>query len=121
MPKLLLVDDDQNLLKVLSLTLEKLGHKVTEATDGEHALQFNEREAHDAALVDLIMPNKEGIETIIGLRKQKPGMKIIAMSGGGRLSADDVLAVAKAMGANAVLSKPFTNEELVAALAAIAL
>lgn len=101
---------------MLRLTLERIGHHITEASDGELALQINLGEAHDAILVDLIMPNKEGIETIVGLRKDRPGVKIIAMSGGGRLSAKDILAMAKAMGAHAVLAKPFSNEQLTAAL-----
>ena len=120
MAHLLIVDDDDPFRKMLRLTLQQLGHLVAEARDGDEALLLHQKVAFDMILTDLIMPNKEGIETIISLRRQRPEVKIIAMSGGGRLNAKDILAVAKAMGANQVLAKPFSNESLVAALAAAA-
>jgi len=119
MPQILLIDDDESLRKTLRITLQRLGHVVAEARDGDEAIRLHEKTAFDVVLTDLIMPNKEGIETIITLRRQRPDVKIIAMSGGGRLNAKDILAVAKAMGAHQVLAKPFSHEALVAALAAV--
>jgi len=68
-------------------------------------------------ITDLIMPEKEGLETITELRERHPGIKIIAMSGGGRLNNDDYLYMARKFGAACTLAKPFSREELKAALA----
>ncbi len=76
--------------------------------------EFNCGFARD--ITDLIMPEKEGIETIMELRKKWTGVKIIAMSGGGRVTAASYLGIARQMGAGAVLSKPFSNGELAAAI-----
>lgn len=116
MSHILLVDDDELFRKMLRLTLVKMGHVVREARDGAEAVKFFEEEMPDLVMTDLIMPNKEGLETISELRERYPEVKIIAMSGGGRLSGTDYLRMAKGLGANAVLTKPFSNEELGAIL-----
>ena len=98
MPKILLVDDDDSFRKMLRLTLTKMGYDVVEARDGKEALVLHHQLSPDLVLTDLIMPEKEGLETIEELRRVYPGIKIIAMSGGGRLSATNYLKVAKLMG-----------------------
>jgi len=119
MQRILLVDDDDALRKMLRLNLEMMGYTVAEATNGKEALAAQQSEPADLILTDLVMPEKEGIETIGELRKKYPSAKIIAMSGGGRVSAADYLKVAKMMGANFALAKPFSQQELAAALANI--
>jgi CheY-like chemotaxis protein len=116
MPRILLVDDDDSFRKMLRITLVKMGYDVREARNGKEALGFFEQEQPDVVMTDLVMPEKEGLETIMELRRKQHGVKIIAMSGGGRVSAKDYLRIAKAMGADRVLAKPFSNDELRLAL-----
>jgi YesN/AraC family two-component response regulator len=85
-------------------------HEVVEASNGDEALAIQEVEPVDVLLTDLIMPEKEGLETIGVFLARYPDVRIIAMSGGGRGSAIDYLNVAKAMGADGILAKPFSNQ-----------
>jgi len=119
MANILLVDDDDNFRSMLRITLQRLGHQISEASNGLVALKLFQLHLYDVVILDLIMPEKEGIETIRDLRKQRPDVKIIAMSGGGRLKAMDILSVAKAVGADQVLAKPFSNDNLLDALNAV--
>jgi DNA-binding response OmpR family regulator len=116
MPHILLIEDDELFRKMLHATLEEMGHTVTAAQDGKEGLAQHARISSDLVLTDLIMPEKEGIETIMELRKKSPGVKIIAMSGGGRVTATNYLHIAQQMGAGRVLIKPFSNDELAAAI-----
>jgi len=110
--KILLVDDDDSFRKMLRLTLVKIGYHVVEARDGNEALKLHRDVSPDVVLSDLIMPEKEGLETIRELRRLHPEAKIVAMSGGGRVTATDYLRIAKAMGADRTLAKPFSTDEL---------
>ena len=76
-------------------------------------------EPPDLMMTDIIMPEHEGIETIGAVRKKYPEVRVIAMSGGGRMSATDYLQTALAMGADAILAKPFSSEELEALVAKV--
>jgi CheY-like chemotaxis protein len=111
MAKILLVEDDQQLRALLKLVLEDAGHDVEEASNGREAVACYER--HPAALVvtDIVMPDDEGLGTIIKLRRSHPDVKIIAMSGGGRAGAQHYLELARKLGANHTLAKPFSNSE----------
>ena len=112
MPHILLVDDDDLFRKMLRLTLVKMGYTVTEARNGKEALRAYEEEPADVVMTDLIMPEKEGLETIQALKKTQPTVRILAMSGAGRSSWPDFLRVAKMMGADRILPKPFSNDEM---------
>lgn len=114
MADILLIDDDDDFRTMLRITLQRLGHQVVEAGDGNKGIEFHKQQHFDVVLVDLIMPEKEGMETITEMRVNRPDTKIIAISGGGRISAKDILPMAKAVGANQVLAKPFSNEEMLA-------
>ena len=104
----ILVVDDEELVRVtLRQMLEKAGHRVFEATNGIEALGAFEKCEADLVITDIIMPEKEGIETIMELRQRKPGLKIIAMSGGGRTGNTQYLHLAKSFGADNILPKPF--------------
>ena len=116
MPHILLVDDDDLFRKMLRLTLLKMGHKVTEACNGKEAILAHKHEPADVVMTDLIMPEQEGLETIRTLKRTEPTLRIVAMSGGGRAGAPDFLQMAKGLGADRILLKPFTNDELTTAL-----
>ncbi len=117
MPHLLVIDDDDQLRTMLRMSLTQMGHTVAEARDGNEGLAQHARGPADLVLTDLIMPEKDGLETIMALRKKSPGIRIIAMSGGGRNTASSYLQIARVMGARRVLAKPFTIVELATAVA----
>ena len=116
MARILLIEDDQAQREILRIILEKMGHAVTEACDGNQGLERFAQGGADVVLTDLIMPVKEGLETIQEFRQIYPAVKIIAMSGGARVGANDYLSVAQRFGAIRVLAKPFTREALVEAI-----
>jgi CheY-like chemotaxis protein len=104
---ILVIDDDEAIRELLRAILEREGYRVLEAPDGNEGLkQFTETPT-DLVITDLIMPEKEGIETIRDLRHKFPDVKIIAVSGGGRIGPDSYLKMAKGVGALRTLSKPF--------------
>ena len=115
MARVLVADDNPQLRRLLGLLLRAEGHEVVEAADGAEALRACRAAPFDLLLCDLVMPNKEGLETIREARRDFPGLKIVAMSGGVR-SGGDFLKVARLMGADAALAKPFTRQELLDAL-----
>src|SRR6185295_6801254 len=107
MTSILLVDDDEQLRTMLSLVLRRAGYEVRVAIDGIEASNFYRSHPTDLIITDLMMPGKEGLEIIMELRKDYPGARIIAMSGGGRIGTMNYLKVARALGAQEVLEKPF--------------
>ncbi len=115
--RVLVADDDAQLRLMLRHVLARAGYRVAEAGDGNEALALLERAPCDLALIDLVMPNKEGLETILDIRRRFPEVKILAMSGGARLHAEDPLKLARDCGADAVMAKPFLPAELLAMLA----
>jgi DNA-binding NtrC family response regulator len=112
MAKILMADDEQALLVVLVAMLEADGHTVTTVVNG-NALVAEASAGYDLVITDLIMPGKEGIEAILELRKVYPKLKIIAMSGGGRVGPENYLKLALKLGATAALEKPFDRDKLV--------
>jgi DNA-binding NtrC family response regulator len=119
MARILIVDDDIALRKMLRLTLLRLGHAASEARDGEEALAIIREAPVDVMLTDLIMPGREGLETIEAVRREFPEMRIIAMSGGGCATAFQYLTLARHMGAHRTLAKPFSNDELTTTVASV--
>ena len=114
----MIIDDEDELRATLRLMLERAGHDVTEAVNGVQGISRYEEESADLIITDIIMPEKEGVETIITLRQSNPQLPIIAISGGGRLEATDFLSMAKRLGACQVLSKPFRRDQLLEAVRA---
>lgn len=113
----ILIVDDENLVRSMTRTaLERAGHRVAEAANGDEALALLERERFDLAVIDLIMPEKEGIETIAHIRRLPYGLKIVAASGGGKARLD-LLPIARRAGADYTIGKPFNIPELVALVA----
>lgn len=113
---ILLIDDDELFRKSVRLTLADMGFQVTDARDGADGLRQYRARRFDLVITDLVMPGKEGLETIRELRAHDPSVRIIAISGGGRAGLGDYLPAARAFGAAASLDKPFTLEALKAAI-----
>ncbi len=119
MTRILVVDDEPQIRTLLRIILEKEGYQVVEARDGEEALNVFHREPADLIITDLIMPGKEGIETIREFRKRFPKVKIIAMSGGGRAEPQGYLHLAQRLGAAKTLAKPMSRNEILEAVAEV--
>ena len=116
MANLLIIDDEELVRLTLRQMLEEAGHAVAEAADGAEGITLYKECSADLVVTDIIMPNKEGIETIMELRNHDPAVKIIAISGGGRLRNLDFLNVAGKFGATRMLAKPFEDEEFLEAV-----
>src|SRR5512133_4333491 len=116
MAKILVFDDEPSILLMLKKLLEKAGHEVEVALNGKEGMALFEKNKPDLLITDIIMPEKEGLETIYELRRSYPELKIIAISGGGRIGPDGYLPGAKLMGANAVFTKPLMQKEFMQAV-----
>jgi CheY-like chemotaxis protein len=116
MKRVLIAEDDESLRRVFMRVLARVGYEVSEAIDGVDALEKCRLRAPDLVVTDLIMPRKEGCETIAQIRQLFPSVKIIAMSGGGRGNAVDYLKIVERFGTAEVLAKPFSGTELIEAV-----
>jgi CheY-like chemotaxis protein len=116
MARILIIDDDSQILDMLRQTLERDGHEVVDASDGKEGLILYRKNPTDLIITDLIMPEKEGIETIMELRQDFPDVKIIAISGGGRLEPGQYLSMAKSFGVQYTFAKPVEREDLLEAV-----
>jgi DNA-binding NtrC family response regulator len=112
MCKILVVDDDDAIRTTLQNFLLEYGYEASSASNGKEALKLIARDIPDLVIIDLIMPEKEGIETIFELQKKYKEIKIIAMSGGGMISADGYLEIVQKAGVKHTLAKPFETEKL---------
>jgi DNA-binding NtrC family response regulator len=113
---ILVADDEQAIRSILKMVLQMAGHTVDVAANGEEVLAMAGKGRFDLVITDILMPRKEGIETILELKKANPALKVIAISGGGRKGGMDFLQVAQKVGASATIAKPFEPDELVAAV-----
>jgi CheY-like chemotaxis protein len=116
MTSILVVDDDDEFRSMLVESLSQAGYAVTEARDGREGLHMYRNHPRDLIITDLIMPEKEGLETIEEFRRDYPGIRIIAISGGSRHGPFDYLKMARALGARQVLAKPFSRQEILDAI-----
>lgn len=114
--RILLIDDEQMVRKIVRKMLERSSHEVTEAENGRLGLEQLKTGTFDLVITDIIMPEMEGVETLMTIRQQYPDIKVIAMSGGGRTGNIDFLSTAEKLGASAILNKPFTLAALASAL-----
>jgi YesN/AraC family two-component response regulator len=96
--------------------LKRAGHEVVEAPDGIEGIRLYQEKQPHLVITDIVMPKKEGLETILDLRREDPQVKIIAISGGGRIGPESYLDIAEGFGANRILTKPFNNKELLEAI-----
>lgn len=119
MAKILVIDDEELIRFALREMLEGNGHDVEEAEDGTAGLARLHFNGIDLVITDVVMPNKEGIQTITEIRKSKPDLPILAISGGGRIGAVDQLERSREVGANDVLQKPFSDVDLLEKVASM--
>jgi DNA-binding response OmpR family regulator len=114
MARILVIDDEELIRETIRMKLEQSGHVVIEAANGVEGLRALEDGLFDLVVTDIIMPDQEGIETIRKIRHRDPQVAIIAISGGGRGRNYQFLDIAKKLGANEALPKPFTGSQLLA-------
>lgn len=112
MKKILVLDDEKLIRKMLTHLFEKNGYEVIGAGDGNSGMKLFKEHEPDLIITDLIMPEKEGLETIREMRGLRPNVKIIAMSGGGAVDPETYLNLAEKLGANSSCAKPIDTMEL---------
>jgi CheY-like chemotaxis protein len=114
--RLLFVDDEEDERALASVQLGAEGFEVVEAENGREALRIFDESPFDVVVTDIFMPDEDGIELIQALRRRQPQLPIVAITGGGTHHDTSALRVAAALGAGALLLKPFRSAELVAAI-----
>lgn len=116
MQRILIIEDDPDIRTMLQKMLERENYQVVTTSNGvEGVARFNREQFH-LVITDLVMPEKEGIETISELKKLDPEVKIIAISGGGHGGLGNYLQMAKLFGAKYALAKPFDMTTLLTAV-----
>jgi CheY-like chemotaxis protein len=113
MKRILIIDDNSAVRDTMARILQLAGYQTITAGDGNEGLIRMRKENPDLIITDIIMPEKEGIETIREILSEQPAARIIAVSGGGRHANMDFLEAAKKLGAMEILEKPFEPDELV--------
>ena len=116
MTRIIIIDDNIQVLDMLKQTLECEGYNVVSAPNGNEGIRLYRENPADLIITDIIMPKKEGLETIIELKKDFPDVKIIAISGGGQISPEEYLIMAKKLGARYTFAKPVARKELLSAI-----
>jgi len=121
MARILVIDDDELVRGTVQAILATAGHDIMLASNGEQGLTELERAAFDLVIMDVFMPQKEGLETIRDMRRQGMETAVIVMTGGptqradgGRRAGVNYLQMARAFGANGTIQKPFTRQQLLA-------
>lgn len=112
MARILVIDDEELARYTIRDILEGANHSVEEAKNGNEGINLQIENQFDLVITDIIMPEKEGVETIIELKRDYSDLKIIGISGGGRTRNMDFLKIAEQFGADYILSKPFSEEDL---------
>ena len=107
MSTILIVDDDENLRKMVTKGLLRMGYQTLEAENGVRALSIIEENTVSVIIMDLIMPEKGGVETLMEVHDKYPGIKLIAISGKVETNSDPVHRIADQFGVDAVFAKPF--------------
>lgn len=110
--RILVVDDDSSMRSVLHDLLTSAGYEVVKASNGTEGLQLYRAHPTDLVIMDVLMPEKDGFETIMELRQKFPTVRIVALSGGSRINGSSYLLIASKLGAQQTLPKPFNPDEL---------
>lgn len=116
MKRILIIDDDVAILKMIERLLSRAGYEVVTASNGEEGAHIFRKDKFDLIITDIIMPKKEGIEIVTMLKRDMPDVKVIAMSGGGRFSPEGYLKSAEVLGAHKTFVKPFDHREMLVAV-----
>ena len=119
MPRILVIDDEAQVRNMLCEMLRRADYEVDDASDGDIGLDKVSQSEFDLVITDLIMPEREGIGTIIELRREHPDLKIIAISGGGRIDPENYLEAARNLGVSRTFAKPFRKNEMLDAIAEV--
>lgn len=109
---ILVIDDDEELCNTIRDFLDSIGYSTDCVTDGDTALKKMGEQKTDLAVVDILMPEKDGVDTIMDIDKNFPDVKIVAISGGGPFDRTELLSMAEVLGADAVMAKPFDFQDL---------
>jgi len=113
---ILIIDDEVQIRELLGQMLTREGYDVVHASDGKEGMKACREQSIDLIITDIIMPEKDGIEMILELRHDFPALKVIAISGGGRLGPDGYLEMARKLGAHRTFFKPFNRKEILDAV-----
>lgn len=116
MARILIVDDDEQVRGPFARMLGQVGHIVLQASNGREALEVLRAHSVDAVVTDVVMPEMDGLELMIALRKEFPDLPVVVMSGSSLPTTMDVLGVARRLGARVSLPKPFRLGELLRAI-----
>lgn len=116
MAEILVIDDDAGMRRTIVRILESAGYDVIEAADGREGIELFQRSAPILVITDLLMPTKDGLETIREIRRTGRNTRILATSGGWRTAQMDFLGTAIEFGADQVLPKPFRSKDLLDAV-----
>jgi CheY-like chemotaxis protein len=119
MPSVLVVDDQDQVRQLIRETLEQAGYEVEEARDGKEGLDRYRARSTDLVIMDILMPDQDGLETIMTLSREFPDTRVIAMTGGSdTIGVLNFLDVARMLGAKRTLQKPFELKVLLDTVAA---
>ena len=116
---ILIVDDEEQMRLALRKMLEREGYSVREAENGDKAIRIHREKQADLIITDIIMPEKEGLGTIVEIKSEFPDTKIFAMSGGGKNSPEQYLRMANGLGVDRIFVKPFNREDILSAVAEV--
>lgn len=116
MPSVLVVDDEDQIRQLIRETLEQAGYEVQEARNGKQGLERYRAKPADLVIMDILMPDQDGLESIMTLRREFPASRVIAITGGSdMIGILNFLDVAKMLGARRTLQKPFDMQTLLEA------
>jgi len=117
MPSVLVIDDEDQVRQLIRETLELAGYEVEDARDGKEGLERYRAKSVDLVIMDILMPDQDGLESILALRREFPASRVIAMTGGSdMIGVLNFLDVAKMLGARRTLQKPFDMKTLLDAV-----
>jgi DNA-binding NtrC family response regulator len=114
--RILVIDDEPTALDLLRRILEMRGYEVAVATNGQEGLELFQQHAYDLVVTDMVMPIKDGLQTILDLRLEAPELPVVAISGGGTISKERYLAVAGYLDRVITIAKPFAIEQIIEAV-----
>jgi CheY-like chemotaxis protein len=115
--RILVIDDEPSALDLLRRIFEGEGYEVQAATNGLDGVALFRRQPYDLVITDMVMPVKDGLQTILELREIVPGLPVIAISGGGAISKERYLTIAGYLDRVVTIAKPFKILEMVTAAA----
>ena len=116
MAHIMVIDDEREIRSLIRTALEEKGYSVKEASNGREGARLYRENPADVLIVDIFMPEQEGLETLLDIRRDFPDAKCIVMSGGGLSSSFDYLHHAKAFGAKRIFVKPFAVRDMLRAV-----